>query len=742
MSLIDEYNIPKNLAMSVGYVENLHISNKEYYDIATWDPREVRELIDRWDLYYNTNIRYEYVKRRGWELFHALREIIQNALDEQEYVHGYSSTFKISMGISNAGFYIRDYGRGVNLESFVLGGTNKECWMRGYFGEGLKVAAAWFISNGYIMYVFTSDAVYKTAMFGDTVYIIIGKPKYPNAYKPGTEILIYCSNPSKLKDMVDKITFQDYVKKYNPKIISKVKIRTTSCNHERTAYILDVRPVPNMLWVGDIYVNSIKEITNAKSVYSYNLWYVPLEPNRVMVSSILKLYLIVSTVWKSVSEDAYYDLLSKILVESGKNIITLKYDRIFEFDAFSDTLSYRSDYYVIKDKITNALCKYLKCSKDKICILPIKGYRKEDIEWYRYMLGNDVIILCIPSKYENIFSNIDTVDEKLIDVSNERLNSASKTSIGYEYLKYCENIVFTEALYIFNTICKLQGIDVPRVYISKSIHDAAGLNTKNTIYISYSSTIEGICRSSRYRSFLIKTMFEEYSHYIGSKLFGDAPDVSAELEKAMDTCASEMYNVFYHYSNRIESIRSGFLITTLGNANKIFSNNVPSLDVIIDRFCDKCKQFISTTFSNISKFILKYIEDAKIEDIKKMFRKISSYILFRDMRERKHNICNTLIYIIDIPICYSKGKLGYSVNIICRYDVSEIYDLISEKVQDNILFKCDNIIKSICSTGKLNFNDYNVHIIIVGYRDVVNCRINPAYIIAYYMGKYCKIKFS
>ena len=40
------------------------------------------------------------------------------------------------------GTWIVDSGRGITVEALRIGGTNKECWMRGYYGEGLKLAAS------------------------------------------------------------------------------------------------------------------------------------------------------------------------------------------------------------------------------------------------------------------------------------------------------------------------------------------------------------------------------------------------------------------------------------------------------------------------------------------------------------------------------------------------------------------------------------------------------------------------
>jgi DNA gyrase/topoisomerase IV subunit B len=62
----------------------------------------------------------------NWEVEHALREIIANALDEQLI----SKTREIEITNDNAGdWHVRDYGRGLQIEHFTLNET-KRSWTR------------------------------------------------------------------------------------------------------------------------------------------------------------------------------------------------------------------------------------------------------------------------------------------------------------------------------------------------------------------------------------------------------------------------------------------------------------------------------------------------------------------------------------------------------------------------------------------------------------------------------------
>jgi hypothetical protein len=85
----------------------------------------------------------------NWEVEHALREIIANALDEQVI----SGTAEIQIFKSDEGaWHIRDFGRGLRIEHFTLNENqeklNSNKAVIGKFGVGLKDALATFFRRG------------------------------------------------------------------------------------------------------------------------------------------------------------------------------------------------------------------------------------------------------------------------------------------------------------------------------------------------------------------------------------------------------------------------------------------------------------------------------------------------------------------------------------------------------------------------------------------------------------------
>ena len=85
--------------------------------------------------------------RQDWGEWEAIRDIVQNALDEAEsYQYGYDAK----------GLWIADKGKGVAIADFLLGPPKlKPDYARGKFGEGMKIAALALLRKGYSVKVET-----------------------------------------------------------------------------------------------------------------------------------------------------------------------------------------------------------------------------------------------------------------------------------------------------------------------------------------------------------------------------------------------------------------------------------------------------------------------------------------------------------------------------------------------------------------------------------------------------------
>jgi hypothetical protein len=209
--------------------------------------------------------------RQEWGEWEAIRDIVQNALDEAEaYQWGYD----------DKGLWIGDRGRGVAVADFLLGPPKlKPDWARGKFGEGMKIAALALIRKGYPIYVET---------VGRELWIIFLEQKIngtadtlaamwrPNGTKIGTKFHIIGYTGDAFADRFavnlprDSIIWESPsqittpVRRYNQLI--KFKFREVAPG----ATILQ----PSRIFARDIYLRDIN------SPYSYNLWSFELAPDR------------------------------------------------------------------------------------------------------------------------------------------------------------------------------------------------------------------------------------------------------------------------------------------------------------------------------------------------------------------------------------------------------------------------------------------------------------------------------
>jgi len=102
----------------------------------------------------------------NWEPFHAIREIIANALDEQ--LLSDTSEIVIEESKEGIGWHIRDFGRGIEIDHFTQnenpeksGGPNG---IIGKFGVGLKDALATFYRNGIQTEIRSVHGTYTVSM--------------------------------------------------------------------------------------------------------------------------------------------------------------------------------------------------------------------------------------------------------------------------------------------------------------------------------------------------------------------------------------------------------------------------------------------------------------------------------------------------------------------------------------------------------------------------------------------------
>ena len=191
----------------------------------------------------------------NWETYHAIREIIANALDEQLL----TSTKDVEITKQGNSWLIRDFGRGLKYTNLTQNENQEKLSnpkVIGKFGIGLKDALATFDRKEIkvlIKSMFGDIVLNKTAKegFADiiTLHANISEPTDPNLV--GTEFII------------DGVTDDD---------ISKAKNLFLKFTGEQVLESTKAGDVVNKVGsIGKIYINGVKVAEEENFLFSYNI---------------------------------------------------------------------------------------------------------------------------------------------------------------------------------------------------------------------------------------------------------------------------------------------------------------------------------------------------------------------------------------------------------------------------------------------------------------------------------------
>ncbi len=192
----------------------------------------------------------------NWDIKHAVREIIANALDEKKLtgtrdIHIYKET--------NGNWIIRDFGRGIKYEHFTQKENDEKLNTNGIigkFGIGLKDALATFERKGVTVQIFSKHcniSIGKSQKVGFdnliTLHAYIEEPSNPNM--EGTMVQL-----SNINDTDIEKGKQFFLKFNHEKFIERTKYGEV--------YIKQGE-------VGNIYINGVLVSTEENFLFSYNI---------------------------------------------------------------------------------------------------------------------------------------------------------------------------------------------------------------------------------------------------------------------------------------------------------------------------------------------------------------------------------------------------------------------------------------------------------------------------------------
>ena len=459
----------------------------------------------KWQIAIKYFIEIRAAALRRWTDFMAIREFIQNALDEADRFNE-----KPEIKTEPNKLVISNPSKKLLPKHLKLGGSEKECWERGRYGEGLKVAAMHLLPRSQI-YIYSHDNAYRFLTDGKDLYLLIG-----TIDNIGEKTIVEIYNPPRIdiKTMI-----------YSEPTFVEATYSVPGCQVAKPSKI---KKEPDKLYVRDIYVNTLKELTGFSSLYTYNLWWVTLSEDRTHVTStdglINAIAELINLLVPSDKEKLAKDLIDQTSSEQPYGLkINTNYLEYVLLETKSLTL------FFFKRAITNYLAS--------------KGIQawtnsKKELE---YAIRNNIKVIYSDRKVGDIPSLEEYLIKKEIAeatkyekgiLSPQKLNSLLKTKEGE---KIRMNYATYQALcHILSETLRLYNREKPEIYYVTSEDEIIGMHKQNKI-------IENINNLSTIEEEALAHCIHELTHHItGSpdetrKFEHDLTRLSAEIIRAITT---------------------------------------------------------------------------------------------------------------------------------------------------------------------------------------------------------------
>ena len=403
IDLYAEYGIPDDMRPAVSSLLDIDARSPLIAAEMRSDAPSVKNLVKEYDAVLPLGISRKYVERRGFDELKALREIVQNALDETEEVSGKPD---VSLRQDDLGLWVADEGRGLPVEALSMGASDKRCWMRGYYGEGLKLAAGYFALSGFPVYVFAKGKVYKFVFVprdshNPKLHAVLGRSSRRST---GTEVLVQGFRvESATCDRL--ISFRN--KELQGKKIAEVLSESEECPHPKPSTIYDH---PNLLYIRNMYVGESSEVAKRKSLFSYDLWWFRLDVSRTLMTySVPSLFREASKVFEKSPKALrrYAEKLAEtgmIRVETGREGTAIRLDPtfgIFEGHLF---------IYAVPEGLLEAALSVLNMS-DKEKLVGLTSSAAEAREGMK----RGLLPLIVSEEISNYFKNIPRLQNLMRD---------------------------------------------------------------------------------------------------------------------------------------------------------------------------------------------------------------------------------------------------------------------------------------------------------------------------------------
>ena len=491
----------------------------------------------------------EYGMRRGWNTWMAVREFIQNALDAKKEFYEVVRWFE--------NLYIIDDGPGIKPSSALLiGASGKECWQRGIFGEGLKIAASHLEATGKPVLIATNlggvaHLIYRMALTrgGKLIFLILEGEGYPRIVRTRNYTVVAIANAGddyeadlRAYDLPDPslAVFDPIRLKGMGHIVFAIAMTPPpSCPKAMNEYLVIPRDpsISGILWVRDIFVNYMQKFITEKPLFAYNLWWVDLDPNRTTVrsDSVGNMYRRIEQLLKSAINNGYpvADILSEHIdieeytvagVLTVISVDTKRLENILEYKLLD------TDYRALV--ILNAMRRAGKT------FTYVSGPTTPDYLVYAaHTLGGGIVLLVKESAYLATRISDFTRKELLVDAVNEKARrDLSMQEIDLNKYPFLKNVAEALSEYAATLLFEMMIYEKPRVAPIAKGRSAYG---ENTIYLNVANYLREYpnIRDSTALN-LLSTFYHELAHHIAYHKYSMAEDLTEQYVASLQALAS------------------------------------------------------------------------------------------------------------------------------------------------------------------------------------------------------------
>jgi len=460
--------------------------------------------------------------RQDWGMWEAIRDIVQNALDETE---------SYQWGYDDKGLWIADKGRGVSVVDFLLGPPKlKPEYARGRYGEGMKISTLVLVRSGYPVHITT---------VGKEIWIVfleleidgVMSQQLNALYKAdgssrGTKFHIIGYNGTAYADrFAVNIPEEDILWK-GPSLITQPKQRYNMLypSHfpvQEPEGWHDKGAGAGRIFARDIYMRDIG------SPYSYNLWSFNLAPDRYAPVSEGEVWIDIGRLWATVSDVSLLENFLRmvkdppdIASEESRNI-NMGWemgDNPVSGNTYSSLVSNNAEAW---RKAWNNLFgedTVIRTSERLDNVIQHLGYKSVSVAWgVRDLLGQVI-------KTDKVIKDVS--QEKLREteiVPDEQLDSRQLA-----HLKLARAI--TERIFTLGSLSG--GVHAAIIPPASDRVRTAGMygTTSNAIYISLEMLYKG--RDT------VDTLIHELAHHRQWQQTGEAEDLTESHAEAMTSIAA------------------------------------------------------------------------------------------------------------------------------------------------------------------------------------------------------------